>query len=105
MIISFDKFEEKQKELESYKKSILKLIDEFITTDAEFNNSRSVDSRYRGSSDFFIDPKWGFTVVYSYGDNYVYRTDHLNFNGLEYKRLQEFMKNPELYKNMKKYNI
>lgn len=105
MIISFDKFEEKQKELESYKKSILKLIDEFITTDEDVKKIRSISKPYIGAFDFFVHPKWGFTIEYNYGSNYDINTDNINLTDVEYKRLREFMKDPELYKNTKKYNI
>lgn len=107
MIISFDKFEKKQKELKNYKKSILKLIDEFITnSDEDFQKKHNIIGRpYIGSFDFSIHPKWGFNIKYNYGDHYIFRTDDIYLDGLEYKKLQEFMKDPELYKNTKKYNI
>jgi hypothetical protein len=111
MIVTFDGFKEKQKEVDEYKKSILKLIDEFITTDEYFKKNHTTMgvsqllSPYKYSTDFFIDNqrRGDFVVDYCWGT--FSKTDQIHFSGLEYKRLQDFMKEPELYRNNRKYNI
>ena len=83
------------------------MIDEFVTTDAEFQKNHQVRGIYKGSYDFYDDNLRGgyFTVDYSSDIGVLSRTDQLVFNGLEYKRLKEFMKDPKLYREKNKFNI
>ena len=107
MIVTFDGFKEKKKEVEEYKKSICKLIDEFITTDVEFKKNHKINGTYEYSYDFYDDNLRGgfFTVDYSSDIGVLSSSDQFVFSGLEYRRLKEFMKDPELYRNKNKFNI
>ena len=107
MIVTFDGFNEKQKEVENYKKSILKLIDEFVTTDEDFKkNHINMGSPYKWAIDFYMDNqrRGDFVVDYRWGEPFG-RTDQIYFSGLEHQRLKDFMKDPELYRSNKKFNI
>lgn len=106
MIVTFDGFKEKQKEVEEYKKSILKLIDEFVTTDEDFKRNHTMGKPYKYAIDFYIDyqRRGDFVVNYRWGEPFG-RTDQIYFSDLEHQRLKEFMKEPELYRNKNKFNI
>jgi hypothetical protein len=103
MIVTFDEYSKKEKETNDYKVKILKVIDDFINTDTEFLKNHLIREPYKGSTDFYFDDLRGGGFVVNFRDNWS--TDTVEFTGNEYKRLLEFMKNPELYKTSKKYNL
>ena len=106
-MLDFNGFKKKQQEVEEYKKSMLKIIDDFILYDEDFrmvHASLQLD-RYVKSTDFHFKANT-IIVEYFYFIQHTFNTvDHIEFLPDEYKRLEEFMKNPELYKNKKKYNL
>lgn len=106
MIVTFDGFKEKQKEVEDYRKSILKLIDDFINTDKDIIKNHIIREPYKGSTDFFVNDQRGgrLQITYRWGEPFS-KTDDIYLDGLESRKLQEFMKDPELYKNQNKFNI
>lgn len=104
-MISFSEFKKKQDEVDKYKNSILKLIDEFILLhkDEFIELSKSMIS-YEKAYDFYNDNRRDndFTINYYYGG---YRTNDIILSHKLYKELQNYMKDPDLYRNTKKYNL
>lgn len=104
MIVSFEEYSKKEKELENYKKSICKLIDRFIDIDPEIRKNHSIGKPYKGCFDFYVDNlrRGEFVIKYSYGN---YGSDEIALWPSEYKKLKDFMLNPDLYLDSKKYNL
>lgn len=105
MIVSFDEYNKKEKELKDYKKSICEKINQFIEIDFIKTQIRQP---FKGVYDFYFDKqkRGNFVIEYSYGENY--RADDLEFTNKEYLRLIDFMKDTEEYKlkiNTDKYNL
>lgn len=105
MIVSFEEYKKKEKELSEYKNTILKLIDEFIQSDDEFRkNYYNRIGDYRYATDFYEDKlrDRGHRIYYisRFGN-----TDDFVLTHKEYQRLLKFMEDPDLYRNAKKYNL
>lgn len=107
MIVSFDKFKKKELEFKRVKKSILNLINDFINNDTEFLNNHHVRQPYLGVSDFEFNKikEDELLIVYRYGTAPFIRNHEIVFFEDEYERLQQFMKDPDMYKKSQKYNI
>lgn len=103
MVVTFEEYNKKEKEAKEYKDKILKLIDDFIKIDEEFSENHIIRTPYKGAIDFYFDNLRGGRFCVTYSVNWS--TDILDFTGKEYKKLLEFMKNPDFYKNLKKYNL
>ena len=114
MIVSFDGFKKKEEEIKEYKKSICKVIDDFILNDKDF---RDVHASYQlehyiNSYDFYFLNDI-FVVRHIYETPIGNRWPNLNRNSSdnieflpnEYEDLKKFMKDPDFYKNTKKYNL
>jgi len=105
MVVTFDEYNKKELELEKYKNMILKLIDEFIILHKdEFSGNQCIEF-FNNSFDYGIDHQHGgsFDVQFFYGT--WNRQYDLHFTREQYKNLLEFMKNPEMYKSVHKYNL
>ena len=111
MIVSFDEFNNKKIELEEYKNSILKMIDEYIMFDGEFRKKYNI-LYYLKATDFYFSQKGNhrFTIQFLVGDDpdlnksYHYNSERSIMHS-DYKNLQKFMEDPELYKATKNYNL
>jgi len=95
MIVNFEEYNKKEKELEEYKKSLCKLIDDYILYNKLIDNEA-----YKGCFDYFFDQHGKFTIHYKemfyYSQQFVIDS---------YMDLKKFVEDPELYKNTKKYNL
>ena len=108
MITQFDTYLERKKKLDDYKESILKLIDDFINLNPEFCKKHGIPENYNKATDFYYpgDPDH-IAIIYVSGDgtNRLRRTHTLLVRNEEYHDILKFMEDPELYKNMKNYNL
>lgn len=104
-MISFDEFVKKSEELKKYKNSILKLIDEFILLNIdEFINLTRAFESFEKTYDFYTDKQLDnmFIICFYYNG---YRTYNVKISREIYLKLEEFIKNPSIYRNVNKYNI
>lgn len=105
MIIDFEEFDRKKKELKNIEKDIIKLMEEFVILKKlidpkEFkriSNFKKIDN-----STWLSPPKKYLNI------NYV--TNHgwngaLNLDKEQYEDFLEFVKNPELYRAANNYNL
>ena len=110
-----DDFEERTKKLYEFKKSILKLIDEYVLYNDKFRKSKKTiltDDAYNGAKDFnffYRNNKKILNVVFwsnaKIGGHDMSGSGNFHFEPNELKDLEKFMENPDLYKAAKKYNI
>jgi hypothetical protein len=110
MIVSFQGYNKKKKELDNYKKSIYQVIDNFILNDENFMKDHHYTPirDYKHSFDFYKDQKDIFVVQYQYSkeNNPTFIRQHeVRLKPEEYERLKEFMKDPDLHININKYNL
>jgi hypothetical protein len=106
MIISFEEFKNKEIELNQYKDSILKMIDEYIIFNAEFRKKYNIDG-YIKSTDFYFSQKSDrkFTIQFFLDPGQFRYQNERSIMHKDYEDLQKFMEDPELYKATKNYNI
>lgn len=110
MIVSFSEFNKKEKELKEYKKSICKLIDQYINLNYNLNNKTKFFSERSGKTYDFYDEELrnlGFAIEFHYG-NFYNLSDTIYLKNNEYNDLIKFMEDPEQYKlefKSKKYNL
>jgi len=104
MIVDFKGYNKKKIELSEYKDSVCKVIDDFIFHDSLFKKEHynSPLRDFNRSFDFYMHNR-RFVVQYYFGDDI--HQHEITFTSDEYKRLEEFMKNPSLYKSTQDYNI
>lgn len=110
MITQFDKYLEKKKKLDDYKSSILKLVDDFININPEFCEKHKIPDNYNKATGFYFSGRQDeIAIVYVSGDGSqrlsISRTTTLLIRDEDYHDLLRFMEDPELYKNMKNYNL
>jgi len=108
MEVSFLGYNQKKKELADYKKSVCKVIDQFILNDKDFikNHINSPVKDYRVSFDFYKNQRSYFVVQFNYGmEDKYFRQYEVEFAPEEYVRLLEFMKDPDLHINTNKFNL
>jgi len=110
MIVSFQGYNKKKKELGDYKKSVCQVIDDFILNDENFmkDHHNSPVRDYKHSFDFYEDQKDMFVVQYQYSEEHnpaFYRQHEVRLSYEECERLKEFMKDPGLHINTNKYNL
>ena len=108
MIINFEEYNKREKEFKDYKKQIILIIDDFIlnTDFIKNHNSKIGDPRlssYRNAENFFKSSRR--TLVVDYSNKNSAFGGRIEFTKEEEKRLKDFMKNPELYKDSQKYNL
>lgn len=105
MIITFQGYKDKLEEAEKYKREILKLIDQFVEIEDVELLYKSKPGDIFNCYDFYIDSqrRGDFVIQYYFGQTPASRELHLTHD--QYLKLQEFMKDPDLYKNSKKYNL
>ena len=112
MIVNFEEYKNKQKELDEYKDSILKLIDEYVEFNNDFKERHNI-LNYIRATDFYFSQKDDrrFKIQFLFGNDPDLTAGLLQYNSevsimhSEYKDLQQFMEDPELYKATKKYNV
>jgi hypothetical protein len=110
MITQFDTYIEREKELGNFKKSILNLIDDFVNINPEFCKNHQIPENYNKATDFYFSDPDELVIKYVSGDgtniDRLRRTHILLMRDKdEYNDLLKFMEEPELYKNMKNYNL
>jgi hypothetical protein len=98
MIQKFDEYLKAIDDVKNYKRSILKLIDEYVKiylTHIKY---------YSSSVDFYFtrDDKFIISYLSKSGDS---NTITFDINNESYKNLIKFIDEPELYKNQNKYNL
>jgi hypothetical protein len=103
MIVSFREYSKIDKTLKNYKKSILKVIDEYINYNDEFRKKHDIIG-YLYSSDFDYRNN-SIVVTYRFELTNFEIPYKIYFTIAEYNDLKKFMKDPDLYKNTKKYNL
>lgn len=108
MIVSFEEYENKKKEVNEYKSRILKLVNKFILSNEEFlkNHKLSISGNgriYSSSVDFYIDSqRSGNFVVKYYNTLNGMGTDEVYFSHKEYLELIDFLKYED---SANKYNL
>lgn len=105
MEVSFQKYNNKKKELTDYKNSICKVIDQFIMNDDQFkkNHNNTPVREYDKSFNFYENQREYFVVQFTYGKYFRYH--EVEFDPDEFKRLLDFMKDPNLHINTNKFNL
>lgn len=105
MIKTFDEYINTQNDLIDYKKSVFKLIDDYILNDKEYGKRQNfLHKRYINCYDFFMTPTDDFVVCYIDKDDDT-RKVYFKMDDEDYKNLLKFIDNPELYKNINKFNL
>lgn len=98
MINSFEDYSSTKKEILEYKKSAMKIIDDFV------NLYLKHIKKYKECTDFFEtrDNKFIVSYINTYNDS---NTITFDIGDETYEKLINFLDNPQLYKNQKKFNI
>ena len=108
MEVSFQGYNKKKKELVDYKKSVCKVIDQFIKNDEQFikDHYNSPIRDFSNSFDFYKNIDNIFIVRFNYGGTRDYLKPYeVSFTPEEYNRLISFMKDPNLHININKFNL
>jgi hypothetical protein len=98
-------------ELNEYKDSILKMIDEYIKFNSDFQKKYNM-LHYIRAINFYFSQKSDhrFTIQFLVGDDpdlnksYQYNSER-SIMHKDYEDLKKFMEDPELYKATKNYNL
>jgi hypothetical protein len=111
MIVSFEEYNKKRRDIADYKKSILEMIDEFVKIHEGIKEKikiRTGGGKYDSAFDFYNSQKGenNFIVHFSYLSSYGSTIQNeLRFTYKEYQDLLDFMRDPEIYRSAKKYNL
>jgi len=109
MIVSFEEYEQKRKDVNIYHKKMCKVIDKFISSNDNFMKKHNIYAKgygYYGCTDFYIDSqKRNDFIVKYYCTSGGMGTDEIYFSHKEYLELLDYMKNIELYDDAKKFNL
>jgi hypothetical protein len=111
MIVSFDEYNKKRRDIADYKNKILEMIDEFVKINQSIKKKielRTHGGKYKNAFDFYHSQKntHNFVIQFSYLSTYGSSIQNeLTFNYQEYQDLLKFMEDPELYRAANKYNL
>lgn len=109
MIVSFEEYEQKKKDVNEYHKKMRKVIDQFILSNDNFRLKHKIGSGrygYYGCVDFYKDSQRrnDFVVKY-YNTSGGMGTDDVYFSHKEYLELLDFFKNIDIHIDSNKYNL
>jgi len=104
MEVSFQGYNKKKKELNDYKNSVCKVIDQFVMNDENFKkNHNNTPVRDYNKSFNFYNLREYFVVQFTYSK--YFRQYKIEFEPAEFRRLLDFMKDPNLHINTNKFNL
>lgn len=109
MIVSFEEYEQKKKDVDEYNKKMRKTIDQFILSNKNFIENHKIKFDrygYYGCVDFYRDSQRQNDFVVKYYDTSGgMGTDEVHFSHKEYLELLDFFKNLDAHIDSKKYNL
>jgi len=107
-VYSFDEYYGKKYQVDRYYDNMMRVVDDYVNTNDEFRKNHKVqnspyfviksDSIHKSS----LKPG-GYNINYTLKKNYQKGT--INITDEEYNDLVEYMKDTELYKSTKKFNL
>lgn len=105
----WDKYEEVRKsgkkELKRLRKEILEYINEYVNKYNDFNMREFKENVEISDFEFEIECDYNDYTVKFKGINLTYRYGLKKLRGKEFEEIIEYTNNPDLYQDMKKYNV